>query len=139
MCTVTGAPQIESEEIDLDRIAAVDPAIALVAADLLYGMGIKVGVCACLPASSRQSALCHCPVRHCGSPTTRARSKMDVCGVVRCCLCPSPRLQGGIARKMLKILHGTPEPASNGEYSQLQRGAAVLAELLGLSSLDLFA
>lgn len=27
---------------------------------------------------------------------------------------PSPVMQGGIARKMLKIMHGTPEPATDG-------------------------
>ena len=98
VCTL----QIKSEEIDLERIALVDPAIALVAADLLDGMGIKV-----CPPRSRMP-----PAWHRLSITTAARR---LCGDVCCCLRLScPCLQGGIARKILKILHGTPEPATNG-------------------------
>lgn len=53
--------QILCDTVDLEEIGKVDPAIASVAADLGFGIGLK----------------------------------------------------GGIARKLLKILHGTPEPATN--------------------------
>lgn len=85
--------QILSEIIDLEEIAKVDRGIAAVAGELGYGMGIKV-------CAAHHMSLASC---YSVSPPSCWHDRFISAGDV----------QGGIARKILKILHGTPEPATD--------------------------